>query len=69
METRTARLTPERHIDASEHGEIVQMDCLLIDRLSGGKGPVWQYTAIDVASDNTRAELHTFERDARSRGP
>jgi len=26
------------------------MDCLHIGRLSGTKGRVWQYTAIDVAS-------------------
>jgi hypothetical protein len=39
---------PERHIDASQPGEMVQMDCFLIGRLSGSNGAVWQYTAIDV---------------------
>jgi transposase InsO family protein len=34
------------------------MDCFSIGRLSGTKGVVWQYTAIDVASAYTWAELH-----------
>ena len=58
---------PERHIDASEPGELVQMDCFFIGRLSGSKGGVWQYTAIDVASAYTWAELHSSERNPRSR--
>ncbi len=37
-------------IDATDPGEIVQTDCFFIGRLSGSKGAVWQYTAIDVAS-------------------
>jgi hypothetical protein len=48
----------ERHIDAAEPGEIVQMGCFFIGRLSGTKGSVWQYTAIDVASGYIWAELH-----------
>jgi transposase InsO family protein len=58
---------PERHIDASEPGELVQMDCFFIGRLSGSKGSVWQYTAIDVASSYAWAELHSSERNPRSR--
>jgi transposase InsO family protein len=58
---------PERHIDAAEPGEIVQTDCFFIGRLSGTKGSVWQYTAIDVASGYTWAELHSSERNPRSR--
>jgi transposase InsO family protein len=58
---------PERHIDASQPGEVVQMDCFFIGRLSGSKGSVWQYTAIDVASGYTWAELHSSERNPRSR--
>ena len=57
---------PERHIDASEPGEKVQMDCFYVGRLSGTKGTVWQYTAIDVASAYCWAELHTSERNPRS---
>lgn len=49
---------PERHIEAGRPGELVQMDCLYIGRLSGTKGAAWQYTAIDVASAFTWAELH-----------
>ena len=41
---------PERHIDVSRPGELVQMDCFCIGRLAGTKGVVWQYTAIDAAS-------------------
>jgi transposase InsO family protein len=58
---------PARHIDAQEPGELVQMDCFFIGRLSGSKGSVWQYTAIDVASAYTWAELHSSERNPRSR--
>lgn len=58
---------PERHIDASEPGEKVQLDCFFVGRLSGTKGSVWQYTAIDVASAYTWAELHTTERNPRAR--
>ena len=43
------------------------MDCFFIGRLSGSKGSVWQYTAIDVASGFTWAELHSSERKPRSR--
>ena len=48
-------------------GEKVQLDCFYVGRLSGTKGTVWQYTAIDVASAFTWAELHTSERNPRSR--
>jgi len=34
------------------------MDCFFIGRLSGAKGAVWQYTAIDVGSAYCWAELH-----------
>ena len=58
---------PERHIDAAQPGEKVQFDCFYVGRLSGTQGTVWQYTAIDVASAYTWAELHTTERNPRSR--
>lgn len=58
---------PERHIDASKPGEKVQLDCFYVGRLSGTKGTVWQYTAIDVASAYTWAELHASDRNPRSR--
>lgn len=54
---------PERHIDVDHPGEIVQMDCFCIGRLSGTRGTVWQYTAIDVASAYTWAELHVTPRN------
>ena len=38
------------------------MDCFCIGRLAGTKGTVWQYTAIDVASSYTWAELHATSR-------
>ena len=58
---------PERHIDASEPGEKVQMDCFFVGRLSGSKGTVWQYTASDVASGFVWAELRSSERNPRAR--
>ena len=58
---------PERHIDASEPGEKVQMDCFYVGRLTGSKGTVWQYTAADVASGFIWAELHSSERNPRAR--
>ena len=48
-------------------GEKVQLDCFYVGRLSGTKGTVWQYTAIDVASSFCWAELHATERNPRSR--
>ena len=50
---------PERHVEASRPGELVGLDCFYVGRLSGTKGAVWQYTAIDVASGYAWAELHS----------
>ena len=58
---------PERHLEASRPGALVQFDCFHVGRLSGSKGTVWQYTAIDVASSYTWAELHTTPRNPSSR--
>ena len=41
----------------------MQFDCFHVGRLSGTKGTVWQYTAIDVASAYTWAELHVTPRN------
>jgi transposase InsO family protein len=64
-ERRPAR--PERHLDVSRPGEMVQIDCFFIGRLSGAKGAVWQYTAIDVASAFCWAELHLTPRNPSAR--
>ena len=58
---------PARHIDASAPGEKVQLDCFYVGRLSGTRGTVWQYTAIDVASAYAWAELRTSQRNPRAR--
>jgi transposase InsO family protein len=58
---------PQRHIEAGQPGEKVQMDCFFVGRLSGSKGTVWQYTAADVASGFIWAELHSSERNPRAR--
>ena len=58
---------PERHIEASEPGEKVQLDCFHVGRLSGSAGTVWQYTAADVASGFLWAELHASDRNPRAR--
>ena len=54
---------PERHIAVSRPGELLQMDCFCIGRLSGTKGVVWQYTAIDAYSAFTWGELHVTPRN------
>jgi transposase InsO family protein len=66
-EERPTASPTERHIDACRPGEKVGIDCFYVGRLSGTKGTVWQYTAIDVASGYAWAELHTSERNPRSR--
>jgi transposase InsO family protein len=58
---------PERHIAADHPGELVQVDCFCIGRLSGTSGVVWQYTAIDAASAFTWAELHVSPRNPEAR--
>ena len=58
---------PEAHLEVDHPGELVQMDCFCIGRLSGTKGTVWQYTATDVYSAYTWAELHTTARNPLAR--
>jgi transposase InsO family protein len=58
---------PERHIDVDRPGELVQMDCFRIGRLTGVRGTVWQYTAIDVKSAHVWAELHVTPRNPSAR--
>lgn len=57
----------ERHLYAPRPGSLVQFDCFSIGRLSGTKGTVWQYTALDVASSYCWAELHTSGRNPQAR--
>ena len=33
---------PQRHLDVDHPGQLVQLDCFCIGRLSGTKGTVWQ---------------------------
>jgi transposase InsO family protein len=54
---------PERHLQVSRPGELVQLDCFCIGRLAGTKGTVWQYTAVDVASAYTWATLQVTRRN------
>ena len=58
---------PEMHIEANRPGHRVQMDCFYIGRLSGTQGVVWLYTAIDVASSFTWAELHLTPKNPSAR--
>jgi Helix-turn-helix domain len=44
------------HLEAAEPGDLVQLDCFHIGRLSGTEGKIWQYTAIDVASSYVWAQ-------------
>ena len=57
----------ERHLEVDHPGELVQLDCFCIGRLSGSTGTVWQYTAIDVASAHVWAELHLTPRNPSAR--
>jgi len=66
-ERRPEKEPQELHIDASLPGEKVQMDCFYVGRLSGSKGVVWQYTAIDVASAYTWATLRQTEHNPSAR--
>jgi transposase InsO family protein len=57
-------------LKAEKPGDLVQLDCFQIGRLKEARlttakvpGVVWQYTAIDVASSFTWAELHTTARN------
>ena len=58
---------PERHLQAEPPGALVQFDCFHVGRLSGTKGTVWQYTAINVTSAYTWAELHSTPRNASAK--
>ena len=58
---------PARHLQAERPGALVQLDCFHIGRLSGTRGTVWQYTAIDVASAYTWAELHVTPHNPSAR--
>jgi transposase InsO family protein len=57
----------ELHIDATEPGEKVQLDCFYVGRLAGSKGVIWQYTAIDVASAYSWAFLRSEQRNPSAR--
>ncbi len=54
-----------RHIQADNPGDLVQIDCFYVGRLSGTKGLVWQHTAVDVVSNYCWAELHTSPRNPK----
>jgi transposase InsO family protein len=58
---------PERHLQVDHPGELVQMDCFHIGRLSGTKGTVWQFTATDVFSAYTWAELRVTSKNPSAR--
>jgi transposase InsO family protein len=66
-ERKPAEAPPALHIEATQPGEKVQLDCFYVGRLSGAKGVVWQYTAIDVASAYTWAFLASSERNPSAR--
>lgn len=64
---RLAPLRSERHLQVDHPGELVQIDCFYIGRLSGTKGTVWQYTATDVFSAYTWAELRVTPKNPSAR--
>lgn len=58
-------------LDAEQPGDLVQMDCFHVGSFKETRqgatkqrrGQIWQYTAIDVASSFTWAELHATTRN------
>src|SRR5436190_13852161 len=48
----------EPHIKAERPGDVLQIDCFAVGRLSGTQGKCWQYTATDVVSGFLWAELY-----------
>lgn len=64
---RPAQPAEERHLKVEHPGELVQIDCFCIGRLSGTKGTVWQYSATDVFSAYTWAELRVTNRNPSAR--
>ena len=48
---------PVLQLEAEQPGDLVQLDCFYIGRLSGTQGRCWQYTAIDVASSFVWADV------------
>src|SRR5438309_2216099 len=56
-----------RHLEARKPGDLVQLDCFHIGRLTGTTGRVWQYTAIDVASSFVWGEVHVTPLNPASR--
>ena len=75
LNTRAKRLSlvcgyaapPERHIEANYPGHRVQFDNFYIGRLAGTEGVVWQYSACEVASSYTWAELHVSPKNPSAR--
>lgn len=59
--------SPMPHLEVDHPGELLQLDCFCIGRLTGSTGTVWQYTAIDVASAYVWAELHLTPRNPSAR--
>jgi transposase InsO family protein len=55
------------HLEAEHPGDLVQVDCFHIGTLSGTKGKVWQYAAVDVASSFIWAQVHRTERNPSAR--
>src|SRR3989442_1821137 len=49
------------HLDVEQPGDLVQLDCFYIGRLSGTRGRTWQYTAIDVASSYVWGSVQVSE--------
>lgn len=61
------RPVPEpRQLEVDQPGELVQIDCFRIGKLSRTNGVVWQYTAIDVGSAYAWAEIHVTPHNPTS---
>ena len=58
---------PEQHLKVHQPGDLVQLDCFHVGRLTGTKGKVWQYTAIDAYSSYTWATVHVTPMNPSAR--
>jgi hypothetical protein len=57
----------EQYLDVHQPGDLMQLDCFHIERLSGTKAKVGQYTATDAYSAYTWASVHVTQMNPSAR--
>jgi len=66
-ETEPPPQLPGQYLDVHAPGDLVQLNCFHIGRLTGTKGKVWQFTAIDAYSSYTWATVHVTPMNPSAR--